>query len=581
MRKFFEEGKSLLASKQTNIISAATIIMVMVMASRILGLVRNRVFVHYFSPDQLGTFLAAFSLPDIIFEILTMGIMASAFIPVFTKYLNGKDKKEAWYVSAITLNILLLFFAIFSIFIFIFARPIYEHITGNFTSDQIDQVVTFTRFFLISQMFFAASYLLTAILETHQRFIISSIAPLFYNLGIILTTVLLAPSIGLYAPVIGVVIGAALHFLIQFPFAIKLGFRPVFSLDFRDKGVREIGRLALPRLVELTFLQVKRFADLFIAGSFGASGITYFRFGDALTSLPIGLFALSIAKASLPQLSQLAVKERMPEFKTTFANSFKEILFFVVPISIFIAVLRLPIVRLAYGDAQFDWQSTIQTGYVVSAFSLGIFAYSLSLLATRAFYALQDTNTPVTIAIVTIILNASLGLAFLNVLHLPIWGLPLSYAIAGIFQIVALMTILSRRIGGFGGQNLEKSFGKIVIAAGTAGIIMFALLKLLDRSAVDKNLWFLGILGFRLPTTFDKFLLDTHYTINVIILTFGAGIAGLLLYLAICYVLRVEELRIVARAVRLVSEARFRLPIFTRDANKPEEPLNTPPANTL
>jgi putative peptidoglycan lipid II flippase len=581
VRKFFEDGKSLLASKQTNIISAATIIMVMVMASRILGLVRNRVFVHYFSPEDLGTFFAAFSLPDIIFDILTMGVMASAFIPVFTKYLNGRDKKSAWYVSAITLNILLLFFAVFSSIIFIFAHPIYVQVFKNFAPDQINLIVTFTRLFLISQMFFAASYLLTAILETHQRFIISSVAPLFYNLGIILMTILFAGKMGLYAPVAGVVVGAALHFFIQLPFAIKLGFRPIFSLNFRDPGVREIGRLALPRLIELSFLQVKRFADVIIAGSFGTSGITYFRFGDALTSLPVGLFALSIAKASLPRLSQLAVKGDMAEFKSTFANSFKEILFFVVPISIFVAVLRLPLVRLIYGGSQFDWQSTILTGYVVSAFSLGIFAYSLGLLATRAFYALQDTRTPVTVAILTIILNTVLGLSFLNIFHLPIWGLPLAYAIAGIFEIIVLMTMLSRRVGGFDGLNLEKSFGKIVIAAGTSGIIVFALLKLLDRSAVDKNLWFLGVLGLRLPTTFDKFLLDTHYTINVIILTFGAGVVGLILYLFLCYILQVEELRIVARAFKIVSYARLRLPFFTREENKPKETLNTPQGNNL
>ncbi len=578
MRKFFKQGRRLFASKQTTIISAAAIIMVMVVASRILGLVRNRVYVHYFQPGELDIYLAAFSLPDTIFEIMTMGVMASAFIPVFTKYLNKKNKMEAWYVSAITLNILLLFFAIFSIIIFIFAKPIYSIVTPGFSPEQLDQVVTFARFFLISQMFFTGSYLLSAILETHQRFIISSIAPLFYNLGIILSTFLLADKIGLYAPVVGVVVGAALHFFIQLPFAIRLGFRPVFSLDFRDKGVQEIGRLVAPRLIELTFQHFKRFVDLYLVNFF-IGGITYFRFGDTLAALPAGLFALSIAKASLPQLSQQAVQGKMLEFKTTFSNSFKEILFFVIPISIFIAVLRLPLVRLAYGDAQFDWQSTLQTGYMVSAFSLGIFAYSLILLVNRAFYALQDTKTPVTVSIITIILSSLLGFSALAVFKLPLWGLPLTYSIAAIIQIIILMYLLARKVGGFANQNLAKTFGKIVLSGGTSGIIMFILLKLLDRSAMDKNLWFLGILGLRLPTTFDKFLLDTNYTVNVIILTFGVGFTGLLLYLMFCYILGVQELKIVARATKLVVDARFRLPMFTRNANKPEEPLNTPPNN--
>lgn len=555
--------------------------MVMVLASRILGLVRNRVYVHYFAPGDLGTFLAAFTLPDTIFEILTNGIMASAFIPVFSKYLHKKEKMEAWYVSAITLNILLLFFAVFSIVILLFTRQVYNFITPGFSPEQIEQVVNFARIFLIAQMFFSASYLLGAILETHQRFIISSIAPLFYNLGIILTTVFFASTLGLYAPVLGVAIGAMLHFLVQLPFAIKLGFRPIFSLNFFDKGVQEIGKLAAPRLLELVFLRAKSFVDLFIASSFGSAGVTYFRFGDALTSLPTALFALSISKASLPQLSKLAVQGKMEEYKRTFGNSFKEILFLVLPISIFIAVLRLPIVRLVYGDAQFDWQSTLTTGYVVSAFSLGIFSYSLALLTTRAFYALQDTKTPVTIAIVTIIINAILGLAFLFVLNLPVWGLPLSSSISGIVQIIVLMILLSKKIGGFGQQQLARAFFKIITAASVAGAIMFILLKLLDRTVDDKSLWYLGILGLRLPTNFDNFLLDTHYTVNVIVLTFSVGTIGLLLYLLFCYILRVEELRIVARAVRLVTKSRFSFPLFARDTDKPEEPLNTPPVNNL
>lgn len=545
---FIKGGKQLLYSKQNSVLSAAVIIMVMVAVSRILGLVRNRIFVHYFEPERLDTFLAAFQLPDLVFEVLILGAMSSAFIPVFSKYLSHKKEDQAWNVAGLSLNILLLFFFIFSVIIFIFAEPIYSIVARGFSPVQIKETVFFTRYLLAAQFFFVISYLLTAVLETHQRFLISATAPLFYNIGIIATTIILAPSIGLFAPVLGVILGSFLHMLIQLPLALSLGFKPIFSLNLKDPGVQAIYKLALPRLIELSFLQIKRFTDLFTA-SLVSGGLTYFKFGDSLAALPVGLFGLSIAKAALPKFS-LQSGKNLGEFKATFASSFKEILFLVVPTSIFLAVLRLPLVRLAFGASNFDWQDTLDTGYVVSAFSLGAFAYALSLLINRAFYALQDSSTPVKVSILTILINSVLGVVFILGFKLPIWSLALAYSIAGIVQVLVLLSLFEKKVKGLAKYELGTAFTKITIAAGLSGSFMYILLKLLDRAVWDKKLSFLGKLGVALPTSFDRFVLDTSYTVNLITVTFLVALVGGLIYLGMAYLLQIEELKVVYKVLR-------------------------------
>lgn len=575
VKNFLKGGKNLLFSRQANILSAAAVIMLAVAASRVLGLIRNRTFVHFFEPEHLDTFLAAFQLPDLIFEVLVIGAMSSAFIPVFSSYLGKKKEKEAWQVAALSLNLLLLFFLVLAGIIFIFAKPIYTFVAAGFSPEQVSLTANLARILLVAQLFFVISYVLSGALESHQRFLAPAIAPLFYNLGIIATTALFAPQLGLYAPTIGAVLGAVLHLLVQAPLAASLGFRPAFALNFAHPGVRTIGRLALPRVLELSFFQIKRLADLFLA-SLIAGGLTYFKFADSLAALPVGLFGVSIAKATLPSMSRHAGERKMEDFKNTFASSLKEIAFLVVPASVFLAVLRIPAVRLAFGAAQFDWQDTVQTGYVLSAFALGAFAYGMGLLVSRAFWALQDTFTPVKVSLVTILINVALAFFFIRGLGLPTWGLALAYAIAGIIQLGVLVLILSRRVGGFKGYGLGSTFGKIVLASGASGATMFILLKILDRSAWDRKLSFLGQLGLGLPTTFDRFVLDTRYTVNLILLTSLVALIGLLVYLLIVYLLRVEELGVFLRSLRRISARR--LPRLIRPAAK-EEPLAPPPTS--
>lgn len=549
VKNLLRNGQALLFQRQTSILSAATVIMITVAASRLLGLVRNRILAHFFLAETLSVYFAAFRLPDVIIEVLVFGALSSAFIPVFSSYLAREKRREAWYVAGASLNLALLIFTLFALVIFLFAQPIYGLIAPGFTSAQIDEIAALTRTLLLAQSFFVASYLLTGVLESQQRFLVPALAPIFYNLGIIFGTVFLAGSFGIWGPVFGAVFGAFLHFGIQLPLAVILGFRPSLKFDLGHPGVREIGRLAAPRIVELSFLQVSKSVELFLASLISAAAYTHFIFASSLELIPVGFFGISIAKASLPTLAAHAARKGLPEFKKIFLSSFNEILFLTVPTAVALAVLRIPVVRLAFGAARFSWESTVQTGYALSAFSLGIFAHAAIYLLARAFYALKDTVTPVKISISAIGINIVLSLIFVRGLGLPIWALGLAFALASIYQAASLMIFLDRKVNRFDRARLLSPFLKIAAAASFSGGAMFVLLKILDRSAWDKKLSFLGKLGLGLPTTFENFVLDTRYTGNLLILTLFVALVGAAVYLFACWILKVEELSVFVRLI--------------------------------
>jgi len=546
-KNLLKNGSEFLTRQQKNIFSAAVIIMLMIAASRVLGLIRNRVLAHFFTAEELSLYFAAFRLPETIFEILIFGTLASAFIPTFTSYLSKNQEKESWYILNTVINIALAFFLILAIFLLIFSNQIYDLIAPGFSSAQIEITANLARVLILAQAFFILSYFLTAVLESFQRFLIPALSPLFYNLGIILTTILWAKKTGIYAPTFGAVIGAFFHFLIQLPLAFHLGFRPNFIFNFSHPGVKKIGKLAIPRIIELSFLQISKSAELFLASLVSSGAYTYYTFANYLQLLPIGLFGTSISKAALPFLSYQAVGEK-EGFKKTFYSLFRQIIFLTLPLSLFLAALRIPLVRLAFGAANFTWESTVQTGLTLSAFCLGITTQSLIYLLTRAFYALHDTKTPVKISILSMFLGILMGAIFILILKLPIWSLALAFSLSSIIQAIFLSFFLNKNVRFFS-RDLVIFIFRIALSSLVSGGIMFFFLKILDRSAWDKKLSFLGKFGLALPVTFDRFVLDTRYTVNLIYLTFIVFLIGVGVYLFMAGVFKIPETRIFAKLI--------------------------------
>lgn len=570
VNRFINKGKKILLSQQSSVLSAATIIMLMIVASRVLGLLRQRTLAHFFVPGDLSLFFAAFRLPDLVFEVLVFGTFSSAFIPVFTRALK-KGRKEAWQIASTVTNIGMLIFLVLAIIIIVFANQLYGILAPGFSLEHRDIVVKIARLLFAAQGFFVISYVMTAVLESLRRFLVPALAPLFYNLGIILGTLLMAPKYGLLAPAYGVVIGAGLHFLIQLPLAIKLGFRFHFNLKLTDE-VKKIGKLALPRIIEVSFLQVAKSVELFLASLISTASYTFFTFGNSIQLLPVGLVGTSIAKAALPTLSRQS--DNPAEFKKTLFNALNQMIFLVTPITTVLIVLRIPIVRLVFGTDLFSWEATVQTGMVVSAFAVGVIFQVTSSLLARAFYALHDTKTPVLISISAITINIIADFILIKTFHLPAWGLAAAFSLGSFIQATLLFILILKRTGD--GVVVKQSLEilKIIFASVCSGLVMFFILKFFDRSVWVKRLSFMGGLGVE-NIHFEKFVLDTRYTTNLLALTIVVILLGGIVYLGISILLKSKEVgfffnlmkRFIARKVGPISV-------------KEEEPIAPPTGDT-
>ncbi len=528
--------KNLIFGKQHTVLSAATLIMAMIVVSRLLGLVRQRVLAHFFTSTELSLFFAAFRLPDTIFEVLVFGTFASAFIPVFTKAMKT-SRYKASKIAGIVANWGFLIFSVLALIVVIYANQIYKILTPGFdVSDQI-QIAKFARILFVAQGFFVVSYVATAVLESSKRFFIPAVAPLFYNLGIILITVVFAEKYGLYAPVFGVVAGAFLHFAIQLPFAVKSGFKFGSSLKITPE-VRKIAKLSIPRIVEISFLQVAKFVELTLASLISPSAYTYFTFGNTIQLLPVGLFGTSIAKAALPTLSSQS--DDLDLFKKTLFKTLNQIVFLMTPVVAFFIVARIPIVRLVFGTDIFSWSSTVETSLVVSAFAVGIFSQAANSILARSFYALHDTKTPVKVSILALLINIGLDILFVLVYKLPIWSLAAAFSFSSIIQSIALYFLILKRINNGAFNLLYIPIVKSVISGLISGFTMFFILKFFDKSVWIKKLSFIS----NLDLPFEKFVLDTRYASNLLLLTMIVGIIGFSVYIIVLKILKSHELEV-------------------------------------
>lgn len=539
MNDIIAKGKKLINSQQNTVLSAATLIMVMIVVSRVLGLVRQRVLANYFAPGDLSLFFAAFRLPDTIFEVLVFGTFSSAFIPVFTKALK-EGEKRAWEIAGRVVTIGLMLFFVIALVFFVWAPQIYSSIAPGFGEAETLKIASLARILFAAQGFFVVSYVLTGVLESSRRFLVPALAPLFYNLGIILSTVFLAPAMGLMAPAIGVVVGAMVHFLIQYPLSRKLGFRFVWDLK-PDDGVKKIGELALPRVIDLAFDQIGKTTELFLSSLISQASYAYYTFANTLQLLPVTLFGTSLAKAVLPLLSRADGNKN--EFKKILKIAMFQAMFLSMPLAAALIVLRIPIVRLVYGTKIFDWEATVQTGMVLSVYALGVTFQTLMSILSRSFFALHDTKTPVKISFIGLALLITGDFVLVKAFNLPVWALAASFSFSVFIESIILTILIHKKIGDVINPGFFGHIGRIILAATGSGMSMYLLLKVFDRSVWIKKLSFLSGLDVVNNFPFQKFVLDTRYAGNLLILTILVFLIGMVVYILISLVLKIPETR--------------------------------------
>ncbi len=533
MINFIKNGASIFKKKQEDILSAAFVIAFSVALSQVLGLIRYRLLASHFGYDikLLDSFIAASALPDAIFEVLIFGAIALAFIPVFSQYMSRDKLQKAWALSSTMITLGLVIFVLLTIIIIALADFIAPLIApGVVAKEPTTQFLigNLLRIMVFAQLFFVISIFLTGILQSFQRFLVPAIASIFYNLGIIASIIFLTPYFGIYAPAIGMVIGAFLHLLIQLPLALSLGFRFHPSFNFKNRDVLETFHLMWPRSVVLALIRLSDLINIAIASVAAFGSIVAFNFALKLQLVPISLFAAAIAQAALPSLSIEFSQKRYDQFKKLFIQSFHQINFLIFPSAAIIAILRIPLVRLVFGAKEFPWEITVLTGRVLVAFSIGIAAQAISLLITRSFYAVKDSVTPVKVTTFTTILNIAASLILIVILKFPLVYLALNFSLANILNATLLLYFLDRRVG-FNKKELAIPFLKMLGITAITAITLYVPMKFLDQ-----------------------LVFDTTRTFGLLLLTGTAVAAGLIVYMGLSWLFQIKEVSIFANLAKRI-----------------------------
>lgn len=537
--RFFHKSLSILLQRQTNILSAALVLMATVIFSQVLGLVRQRLLVGIFgASNTLGVYLASSKLPDFVFQLIIAGALSSAFIPVFTDFLSRGKEEEANKMASTLLVYGSLFFTVVSIILFIFAPYFVQllNLGSGYSIAQMSLMANLMRVIIFGQLIFLVATFFSAILQSHNQFLIPGIAAALYNLGIIIGLYFLSPKFGIYGPAIGVIIGAFIFAVFQIPVIRTVGFSFKPSLSFKTPGVKEVTNLMWPRTLSLLVFQLGTVLTVSLISFLPSSGRNYviFDYAQTLAFAPIVLFGQTIAQAAFPVLSR--EREKIDAFRETFMSSFSQMLYLVLPISVMFLVLRIPIVRLVFGAAQFDWQATVLTGRTLAFFALSVFAQALIYLVSRAFYALHDTKTPLIIGAISTVIMLVLSYLFVNywnsnlvtlsvahhsilrIIPFGVESIAFAYSIGSIFNLSVLLIYLNKKIHIFNFSSFWLPQFKIFFSALLLGFALYVPLKLLDQ-----------------------LVFDTTKTVNLILLTGISGLLGSALYLFLTWLLNVKE----------------------------------------
>ena len=487
-------------------------------ASRLLGLLRDRILASQFGAgDTLDIYYAAFRVPDLVYSLLVVGALSAAFIPVFTGLATNHKKEKAWELASGILNLMVVAIIFISFFLVLFAPFVMKLVVPGFSENKLASAIIFTRIMFLSPLFLGISAIFGGILVSFKRFLAYSLAPIMYNLGIIIGAVFLVKIMGPIGLAWGVVLGAGMHMLIQYP-AVKLsGFRYKlnFRKSFRDENARKVIKLMIPRSMGMAVTQINMLVITIFASTLASGSLAVFNFANNIQSVPLGLFGIAFAVAAFPHLSSLTAKKSKKEFVRIFSRTFRRIIFFVVPLSILIFILRAEIVRAILGTGKFDWEDTVLTLQVLGILSLSLFAQSLIPLLARTFYALQNTKTPFYIALASEAANISMVILLIKKYELM--GLAIAFSVASVLNAGLLITMLKKKLGELDGRKIIRSAGKIILASLIAGITAQA-----SRYFVS---YFVS-----LETFFEVFF--------QLIISGGMGIAAFLL---MCCHLRVEE----------------------------------------
>ncbi len=437
--------------------------------SRLMGVARDVVITAQLgTSDAADAYLAAFRTPDTIFALMAGGALASAFIPTFAGYMAREDEAGAWRLTSSIINLLLVSISLVAAGAALLAPVLVGSVVApGFSPEKQALTVPLVRVMLISPVIFGVSGLVMGVLNARQQFLLPGLAPVVYNLGIILGAWLLLPTMGPMGAALGAVAGAGLHFLVQVPGLAKLGLRYTLVLNLRDEGVRQVLRLMGPRIFGLAVVQINILVSTNLASRLGSGAVAALDYAWRLMLLPQAVFAQSVATAAFPTFAQQAAGGQQDAMRASLVATLRAIFFVALPAAVGLLALRSPLIAAMFERGRFQQSSTELVATALAFYAPGLVAHSGIEILVRAFYAMHDTRTPVYLGIAAMLANLALSLLLIEPLQMA--GLALANTLAAFAELVLLLWFIRSRLGGLGGWRVWQSVGKAGLASAAMG----------------------------------------------------------------------------------------------------------------
>ncbi|MEZ4520029.1 MAG: murein biosynthesis integral membrane protein MurJ [Thermomicrobiales bacterium] len=440
----------------------AIIVGIAFILSRILGVVREIAIAAQFGTSaDYDAYVAAFRIPDLLFLIVMSGAFGSAFIPVFAGFIARRDERGAWRLASAVLSITLVVLIATSLLVLAFAGPLVSWIIApGLDTQQKILAVDLTRLLLLSPLLLGLGIAFKGILEAQERFALAAFAPVFYNAGIIFGAVALTGRFGIFGLALGVILGAGLHAGIQFAGLLRGRIWLEWLPSINVPGIRTVGGLMAPRVIGQAAFQVNFIVMTNFASRLSASSVGALNYAFQLFMLPYGVLALSLSTVIFPRLSRQFELGQLDDMKLTLSRALSPLIFLSLPAAIGLLTYRQSIVQVLFEIGSFDAESTNLVAGALAYFSLGLLGWALIEALTRAFYAMQDTRTPVTISVSAVVLNVLLS--WLLSREMGYRGLALALSIASTVEALALVVMLQIRIGIISRDLVSRSLRSVL-----------------------------------------------------------------------------------------------------------------------
>lgn len=500
MRKFKFKSVVALAQMKLSVKSAAIVLASSTLVSALLGLFRDRLLNSYYLgtyPTGVDAYTAAFTIPDFMFFILTSGALSVSFIPVFNQRLAAGNKKSAWELSSSTLNLLAILTLISSVLIMIFADPLIRYVVSpGLDESGMILAINMTRVIAINPFLFSIATVITSIQQAVGRFVFYAFAPAIYNIGIIIGITWFTGGInifgvqifegGIMGVALGVILGAVLQLIVSLIGLFGLGMDYHFKIHWKNQGFRSILKLLPARSMDQGIDYVNGIVNTNLSSRMGAGAVRSFNQASALHQMPVNLIGVAISTAFFPKLTEELGNGDKKEFNETFRQALRTITWIALPVSVIAFFGRGYVTSFISNIGNNDSNGTIAS--ILGTLCVAIFARSIFHIASRGFYAYQDTKTPFVVSIFAIGLTIGLSIWF-YLIGLGVDGLGWAQSIGAVVEIIILLYILQRRSGRvLLNRSYWRATFRMFFATAIAGCVAFSMTKFVPLMVTDTSL---------------------------------------------------------------------------------------------